>query len=653
MDKLPFRQVHLDFHTSECMPGVGSEFSEENFREALLDGHINSITLFSKCHHGWSYHPTKVNEMHPNLTINLLNRQLKVCEELGVCAQIYISAGIDERKAVKYPQFRSIVRGSENTLLGSHFHGLCLNNDEYLAMLNAEVAEVMELFSGRFDGVFLDICWPRPCVCPSCIDSMLKLGLNPENEADVEKHIRIVYHKYTKQINETVARYDKNMPVFYNCGNIPRNDRSIVYANTQHLELESLPTGGWGYDHFPLSAAYSRVLGREFTGMTGKFHKSWGEFGGYKHPNALIYETALSMANGAKCCIGDQLHPLGKFEKATYRLIGEAYAQVEKKEKWCRDVTAVADVAVYSTYTDATRDTCPDVGANRILLEGKYLYNIIDGQCDFSDYQMIIFPDQVVFDEALTAKTEHYLKRGGKVLLSGKSGITADGNFFTDFGVKYIGRSSMDASYLIPAYDMKPNGMAPYLMYERGHLIEAAENVEILGYMQDSYFNRSLRRFCSHGNTPNNPESRLPGVILSGNIGYIAWNIFEEYGKNGAYHQKRVVCDLIDHMLGDRKTLSTNLPSNGIVTLMEQKEQNRSIVHLLYAVTKKRGDTEVIEDAVAITDTQVSIRLPQKPYRVYLAPEEKDISYTYEKGRLSFTVDTFKLHGMVVIEKAE
>lgn len=38
MDKLPFRQVHLDFHTSECMPGVGSEFSEENFREALLDG---------------------------------------------------------------------------------------------------------------------------------------------------------------------------------------------------------------------------------------------------------------------------------------------------------------------------------------------------------------------------------------------------------------------------------------------------------------------------------------------------------------------------------------------------------------------------------------------------------------------------------------
>ena len=28
-----------------------------------------------------------------------------------------------------------------------------------------------------------------------------------------------------------------------------------------HLELESLPTGGWGYDHFPLSARYAQTLG--------------------------------------------------------------------------------------------------------------------------------------------------------------------------------------------------------------------------------------------------------------------------------------------------------------------------------------------------------------------------------------------------------
>lgn len=651
MDKLPFRQVHLDFHTSECMPDVGSEFSEEDFREALILGHISSITLFAKCHHGWSYFPSHVNKMHPTLKTNLLDRQLKVCEDMGIRTQIYISAGFDESKANEYPQMRTMISGKDNTLLGAHWHQLCLNNDEYLSMLADEVAEVCETFSGRFDGIFMDICTPAPCVCKNCIQTMLEHGLNPEDPADVEKHRMIVYKKYTDLINETVARYNKDMPVIHNCGNIPRDDRSVAYSNTKHLELESLPTGGWGYDHFPMSAAYARVLNKEFLGMTGKFHKTWGEFGGYKHPNALIYETSLSLANGAKCSVGDQLHPLGKFDKATYRLIGKAYAEVEKKEPWCHDVTAVTDIAIYTTYTDATRYTCPDIGANRMMLEGKYLYNIIDKECDFSDYKVIIFPDCVIFDRELTEKTNTYLEKGGKILLSGRSGLTENNKFFRDFGVRFCGENPMDNTYLIPAYDMQPNGIAPYLMYSHGYIIDADADTKAFAYMQNAYFNRSFRHFCSHSTTPNDPSSKGIGAVISENIAYIAWNIFSEYGEHGAYHHKRIVCDMLDCFLGDQKTLKTNLGSNGIVTLMEQKGENRYVNHLLYAVTKLRGKVEVIEDAPEAVNTTVSIRMPNPPKRVYLAPADKNIPFIYENGLLSYTVNSFILHAMVVIDK--
>lgn len=659
MDRLPFRQVHLDFHTSECMPGVGSEFSEENFRKALELGHISSITLFSKCHHGWSYHPTKVNKTHPTLNTNLLDRQLKVCEEMGVRTQIYVSAGLDERKAVEYPHFRNIRRGNENTLLGAHWHGLCLNNDEYLDMLCAEVAEVMEMFGGRFDGVFMDICNPSPCVCHECIKTMLALGLDPENPEDVEKHRDIVYAKYTKRINDTVAAYNPDMPVFHNCGEVPKNDRSKVYVNTHHVELESLPTGGWGYDHFPMSAAYMRVIGKEFLGMTGKFHKSWGEFGGYKHPNALRYEAALSIANGAKCSVGDQLHPLGKFEEATYRLIGAAYSEVEKKEQWCDGVKAVADVALFVTDKCNERHMSPDTGANRMMLEGKYLYNIIDSECRFFDYKLIIFPDTVIFDKKLTEKVIMFLASGGKILLSGKSGTINGENFFTYFGIREILENPTDATYLIPAYDeMQPSGIAPYLMYMHGYRATVVGKHELMASMQDSYFNRSLRRFCSHANTPNNPESLGFGagifsssLIYTNNIGYIAWNVFTEYCEHGAYHAKKIVLDMIERLIGETKTVTTNLPSNGVITLMEQTEKNRLVNHLLYAVTKLRGKTEVIEDAIAIHDVTVSIRLDAEPKRVYVAPEEKDIEYKYENGVLSYTVPPFELHTMVVIDK--
>ena len=34
------------------------------------------------------------------------------------------------------------------------------------------------------------------------------------------------------------------------------------------VESTSLPSGGWGYDHFPISARNANTLGMEYIGMT-------------------------------------------------------------------------------------------------------------------------------------------------------------------------------------------------------------------------------------------------------------------------------------------------------------------------------------------------------------------------------------------------
>ena len=54
--EIPFRQIHLDFHTSEAIEGVCSEFDAEEFAQTLADAHVNSITLFSCGHHGNLYY---------------------------------------------------------------------------------------------------------------------------------------------------------------------------------------------------------------------------------------------------------------------------------------------------------------------------------------------------------------------------------------------------------------------------------------------------------------------------------------------------------------------------------------------------------------------------------------------------------------------
>jgi hypothetical protein len=53
-----FRQVHLDFHTSGLIDSVAAEFDPEEFAATLERAHVDSVTCFARCHHGWIYYDT-------------------------------------------------------------------------------------------------------------------------------------------------------------------------------------------------------------------------------------------------------------------------------------------------------------------------------------------------------------------------------------------------------------------------------------------------------------------------------------------------------------------------------------------------------------------------------------------------------------------
>ena len=197
-----FRQVHLDFHTSEKVPGIGSEFKKEQFQKALIEGHVDSITIFSKCHHGWAYHPSKANRMHPNLKFDLLAAQLEACREIGVNAPVYLSAGLDEKEVLLHPEWLNVDPMRETArqaIIQPYYHLMCYNTP-YLDVLCAQVEEVMERYNPC--GVFLDISSVRMCTCASCVRSMLEKGMDPTNMDDVHAHGELVYAEYCRRIEE-------------------------------------------------------------------------------------------------------------------------------------------------------------------------------------------------------------------------------------------------------------------------------------------------------------------------------------------------------------------------------------------------------------------------------------------------------------------
>lgn len=644
------RQVHLDFHTNGTLP-VGKNFSKEQFQAALKLGHVNSITVFSKCHHGWSYHPTEVNEMHPELDFDLLGAQLEACKEIDVKAPVYISAGFDEKEYEKRPEWRCLYSPDkaeqERHYNETHFHTLCFNTG-YLDFLCAQIEEVMVKYNPC--GIFLDIISPKICYCDSCRADMVKLGLDIDCTKDREKFSRIVFEKYLKATNEAVRKHSDTATIFHNSGHIPKGDHYFINSNT-HLELESLPTGGWGYDHFPLSAAYVRTLGnKEYLGMTGKFHQSWGEFGGFKHPNALIYETALSVANGAGCSIGDQMHPLGEMNMATYVLIGKAYALIEEQEPWLDGAVNIADIAVLSAESlTGNKDERADFGANRMLLETNRLYNFIDSTMDFSAYKMLILPDMAGMSEETVEKINKFIAQGGKVIASGES-IVKNDKFIIDTGMEYLGKNEFEPTYLIPCYETA-NGVTEYIMRCNSYKFKA-EGCEIAANMQNPYFNRTREHFCSHMHAPNNPDETFVGAAINGNVAYIGWDIFTAYATHGHICFKELFANVIDKMMSDEYTINVDIPDRAVVTYTEQKEHSRNILHLLFAHTTVRGTkTEVIEDTVPLYNVNCSVKYSQKPSAVYLAPSKEKLEFDYDGKFVSFTVPKVDIHQMVVIDK--
>ncbi|GAA6406582.1 hypothetical protein K040078D81_06990 [Blautia hominis] len=664
MEGLRFRQVHLDFHTSEHIAGIGAEFDSTQFRKALVRGHVDSVTLFSKCHHGWSYHPTKINEMHPNLNFDLLGEQLKVCEELGIKAPVYLSAGLDEKEAVRHPEWL-VRREDDSTDAPADFvskpgyHTLCFRSD-YLELLLAEIEEVMQRYHPC--GIFLDISAVRPCYCHNCRRDILARGKDPRDIVAVMEQAEFVYENYAGKVREMVRKYSKTCTVFHNGGHISRGRRDIAFYNT-HLELESLPTGGWGYDHFPMSASYAANLGMEYLGMTGKFHSSWGEFGGFKHPNALRFESSLSLAMGAKCSIGDQLHPSGRMDMATYDLIGTAYSEVEEKEKWCKDAVPCADVAVLSeeavNCNAADRDMkfWGDIGANRALLEGNYLYSFIDCEEDFSKYRLLILPDTIRLDEVLNEKLTAYLNQGGKLFASGRSGLYQDADVFAlDFGADFDGAVENKPGYVL--WGPPNEEIAARVMYEQGYQLANVKG-EVIVERQNSYFNRDIRHFCSHQHTPNNPSEKYPAGIATEKTIYIGWDLFSDYGKRGSLHSKQLIVKAINMLLGENRTLEVSLPDRGIVTLAKQISDHRYVSHLLFSYTSIRGEghigegaypMEVIEDIVPLYNVEMKVNLPEKITDVYLAPQGQSIPYSRADGGISFIVPEVNCHQMVVLD---
>lgn len=655
MVRLPSRQVHLDFHTSEFMPGVGSAFSKENFQKALQIGHLNSITIFAKCHHSWSYYPTKEGMMHPTLNFDLTGAMIDAAHEIGVRAPIYVTVGWSANDAEKYPE--NVVKKKDGTIALSNgkldaksedkrpitsWKFMCPNG-KYANLIYNQTREICDRYH-VVDGLFYDICFGPLCWCDECIKGMKKEGLNPDNEEDARTYHRLKWQRFMTACTDIVKEKHKDATIFFNGGADPYHSEWHEWQT--HFEMEDLPTTWGGYDKMPPRAKYFAKSGKDYLGMSGKFHTMWGEFGGFKPANAMKYECAAMLTYGARCSIGDQMHPCGEMDLESYRLIGEAYKYVEKIEPWCYDVEETTRLGVL-----LSKDPKSDEGLEKMLLESQMDFDIVRENDDLTRFDALILPDCVLLDEAAAGRINAYVKNGGSVLLTGTSGLNiSKTQFLIDIGAHYQGAALYENDYL-QLSDKLIKGLvtSPFLFYEGAEQVHATDG-EVLASIREPYFNRTYGHYCSHQNTPYKLEKAdHPGAMRKGNVVYLAHPVCKLYYDHGAQFHR-------DYLINALKLIYTNpvmtveMPSSGRIHFVNQRGNDRYVLHLLYATPIQRGRVSVIEDLPPIYDVKASMQVKESIKRAYLAPQGTEIPFKQDGSTVNISIPKVECHQMAVFD---
>ena len=513
---LRFRQVHLDFHTSQHITGIGTAFDPDEFADTLKRAHVNSITCFARCHHGYIYYDTRVNpeRRHPHLTRNLLAEQIEACHKRDIRVPIYTTIQWDHFTAEQHPEWLALtadgkVQGTPPYEAG-FYRNLCVNSP-YFDFLQAHVQEILDTFP--VDGFFFDIVNPLDDSSRWTREAMQAAGLDESSRLARVAFGRTVIDEFKHRLTEIVRRTNKDCTIFYNAGHISPFSRGS-FDTYSHLELESLPsTGQWGYMHYPLTVRYARTLGMDNLGMTGKFHTTWGDFHSFKNEAALQYECFRMLAFNSKCSIGDQLQPDGKICRPTYDLIGSVYAEVERKEPWCQGARPVTEIGLINT-EEFKEDRIPtdSTGAVMMLQEGRHQFDVLDTQSDFLGYKVLVLPDAINLDEELAHKVQAFLDQGGSLIASYKSGLAPDGSDFAlpAFGVKLVGDAPFSPDFILPEGDIgKGLPTTEHVMYLRGLQVEPESGTEVIGQSSSPVFQPGFPSFLLSPAHSIHPSSRV------------------------------------------------------------------------------------------------------------------------------------------------
>lgn len=674
----PWRKVLVASYNDAALTPVAAGFDAARFAERLADAHVNAVIVAAKDLYGYCYYPSELGPAHPGLMEpDLLGKQVEACRELGIKVFAYYAYSWDEQIAHDHPEWLVWKRDRTTDLpqFGEwpSWSALCLSHPGLMEIALRQTTEIFEHCDP--DGLWYDEVFPvaGECFCSRCLDELGEAGEDPFDPTVQRHHKHDLRMRAVRQLTEHVRSLRPGAQVDFNTQAVLGVRDSLPYLD--NIEIEALPTGGWGYAFLPLHARYARTFGVPVYGMTARCLKHWGDHGGIKHPTQLRSELAGMVAHGLRCEIGADVWSDGLFDDATYTTIGAVYAEIERIEPYLEGAAPVAETAIVVgglplarfSPVGMTGGRVPSAhveglgGMAKLLTERQLQFDVVDIPAEFERYPLVVLPDSLCVDQPLAERLGAYLDAGGAVLASGAA-LRLEG---TDrLWPELIGAGYAEPCPFKPAFmRLGPElleGLAEYecfdfALYDGADRwrIEPSDRVAVHGFLSEPAVNRPSDAF------PYSPPANLTDyatIVQAGRLVALSFGLGSSYYEHGYWIYRELFARLVQRLL-PRPLVQTSAPQSAEVTVTHQTATAtrgaRWIVHVVNFSPLRRSlrSVEFLEDPIPLRDVEVRLALDAPVARVVEARGGAELRFARRGDRWVATVPDVAVAAMVVFEE--
>jgi hypothetical protein len=307
--------------------------------------------------------------------------------------------------------------------------------------------------------------------------------------------------------------------------------------------------------------------------------------------------------------------PSARLDPAVYRVIGKAFAHIEKLEPYLEGAAPVSEAALLVEGPPASEATSDATyGMVRLLEESRVQFDLVEPGDAWERYRLLVVGD----DRRLRPETAERLRRhvgnGGAALVAHEGGLLegAEKSWMEPFGLRYEGASPFRPAYLSPKEDFT-GGYSDfdYALYDGAARWRASGAARVVAALGEPLFQRTAKQYTSHRQTPFDHETPYAAAAVSGRLAFAAFPLGASYLNRGYWVYRALFRRLLDRVQPERLVESDAPPATDIL-LLHQAKARRWILHIVnFSASRGIARHPVFHDDPApLTAIAVRVNLP-------------------------------------------